>query len=141
MGCGIYWNNKDEEYVLNVTDSTDENGVFQVENARAKTQVSLFKTDEEAKQAVEGAEFGIFTRHDIYNVDGEKIVAAGAQLGTVTTDAAGKAVSDIDFPLMSEGYVPAVDSVTEEVPAGEIHGDVCTLWVYQRPCRPQPSAD
>lgn len=105
------WDNKDEEYVLNATDATGENGVLHVENARAKTQVSLFKSDAATKQAVSGAEFGIFTRHDIYNVDGEKIVDAGTRLGTVTTDADGKAMSDIDFPLMSEGYVaPATES-------------------------------
>lgn len=105
------WDNKDEEYVLNATDATDENGILRVENIRAKTQVSLFKSDAVTKQAVSGAEFGIFTRHDIYNVDGKKIVDAGTRLGTVTTDADGKAVFDIDFPLMSEGYVaPATES-------------------------------
>lgn len=108
------WDNKDEEYVLNATDATDENGVLRVENARAKTQVSLFKSDAATKQAVAGAEFGIFTRHDIYNVDGEKIVDAGTRLGTVTTDADGRAVSNIDFPLMSEGYVaPATGAGVE----------------------------
>lgn len=86
------WNNKDEEYVLNSTDSTDKDGVLHVENARAKTQVSLLKTDEATKQPVEGAEFGIYTRHDIYNVDGEKIVEAGTQLGTMATDKGRKGI-------------------------------------------------
>ena len=108
------WDNKDEEYVLNATDATDENGVLRVENARAKTQVSLLKSDAATKQAVAGAEFGIYTRHDIYNVDGEKIVDAGTRLGTVTTDAEGKAVSDIDFPLMSEEYQAETDSGNNE---------------------------
>ena len=107
------WKNKDEEYVLNATDSTDENGILRVENERAKTQVSLFKTDSDTKQAVEGAEFGIFTRHDIYNVDGKKIVDAGTMLGVVKTDKDGKAVPDIDFPLMSEDYVAVTDSGVE----------------------------
>ena len=107
------WDNKDEEYVINATDSTDENGVLRVENARAKAAVSLLKTDAVTKQAVAGAEFGIYTRHDIYNVDGERIVNAGTMLGTVKTDAEGKAVSDIDFPLMSEGYMAVTDSDAE----------------------------
>lgn len=107
------WNNKDEEHVINATDSTDENGVLRVENARAKAQVSLVKSDAATQQAVEGAEFGIYTRHDIYNVDGERIVAAGTLLGKVTTDAEGKAVSNVDFPLMSEGYVAATNSAVE----------------------------
>lgn len=111
------WDNKDEEYVLNATGTTDENGVLRVENARAKTKVSLLKTDAATKQAVAGAEFGIFTRHDIYNVDGKKIVDAGTMLGTVTTDAEGKAVSDTSLPLMSEGYVAAgVETGKTEIP-------------------------
>lgn len=107
------WKNKDEEYVINATDSTDENGVLRVENERANARVSLFKTDAATKRAVEGAEFGIFTRHDIYNVDGEKIVDAGAMLGMVKTDADGRAIADIDFPLMDEDYVADTDSSVE----------------------------
>lgn len=113
------WKNKDEEYVINATDSTDKNGVLRVENARAKAQVSLSKTDAATKRAVEGAEFGIFTRHDIYNVDGEKIVDAGTMLGMVKTDADGRAIADLDFPLMSEGYAvtgSAVETDKAEVP-------------------------
>ncbi len=116
------WDNKDEEYVLNATDATDEGGVLRVENARAKTQVSLFKSDAATKQAVAGAEFGIFTKHDIFNIDGKKIVDAGTRLGTVTTDAEGKAVSDIDFPLMSEEYQAETDSGNNETPSVENPG-------------------
>lgn len=107
------WNNKDEDYVINATDSTDENSVLRVENDRAKARVSLFKTDAVTKQAVEGAEFGVYTKHDIYNVDGQKIVDAGAMLGMVKTDADGRAVSDVDFPLMDEDYVAVTDSGVE----------------------------
>jgi hypothetical protein len=116
----LTWNNKDEEYVLNATDATDESGVLRVENARAKVQVSLFKSDAATKQAVAGAEFGIYTRHDIFNVDGEKIVDAGTRLGTVTTDTEGKAVSDLDFPLMSAEYQAETDSGNNETPSVEI---------------------
>lgn len=115
----FHWNNKDEEYVLNATDCTNENGVLQVENARAKAMLSLLKTDAVTKKAVEGAEFGIYTRHDIYNVDEERIVDAGTMLGTVTTDAEGKAVSEIDFPLMSQGYVSATDPGMDQDEATE----------------------
>ncbi len=116
------WDNKDEEYVLNTTDATDEGGVLRVENARAKAQISLFKSDAATKQAVAGAEFGIFTKHDIFNIDGEKIVDAGTRLGMVTTDAEGKAVSDIDFPLMSEEYSAETDSGNNETPSVENPG-------------------
>ena len=117
------WDNKDEEYVLNATDATDENGVLRVENARAKTQVSLLKSDAATKQAVAGAEFGIFTKHDIFNIDGKKIVDAGTRLGTVTTDADGRAVSDLDFPLMSKEYQAETDSGNNETPSVENPGE------------------
>ena len=104
------WDNKDEEYVLNATDVTDKNGILHVENTRAKAAVSLLKSDAATKQAVSGAEFGFYTKHDIYNVDGEKIVEAGTKLGTVVTDEDGKAVIDMDLPLMSEGYQVATNS-------------------------------
>lgn len=111
------WDNKDEEYVLNATDVTDENGVLRVENARAKAQVSLFKLDAATKQAVAGAEFGVYTRHDIFNIDGEKIVDAGTRLGTVTTGADGRAVSNLDFPLMSEEYNSGkTETLSVEIP-------------------------
>lgn len=116
------WKNKDEEYVLNATDATDKDGVLNVANARAKTVISLFKTDAATRQAVEGAVFGIFTRNDIYNADGKKIVAGGTQLGTVTTDADGNAKFNLDLPLMSEDYPKvdtdsAVDAEPTETPA------------------------
>lgn len=116
------WKNKDEEYVLNATDATDKDGVLNVANARAKTVISLFKTDAATRQAVEGAVFGIFTRNDIYNADGERIVTAGTQLGTVTTDADGNAKFNLDLPLMSEDYPKvdtdsAVDAEPTETPA------------------------
>lgn len=114
------WNNKDEEYVLNATDVTDQNGVLRVENARAKTAVSLFKADAATRQAVSGAVFGIYTQNDIFNVDGTKIVEAGTMLGTVTTDSEGKATADIDFPLMSEGYATGASETPEaDTPALE----------------------
>ncbi len=113
------WSNKDEEYVLNATDATDKDGVLNAANARAKADVSLFKTDAATKQAVVGAVFGIFSRNDIYNADGEKIVAAGTQLGTITTDAEGKAESDLDLPLMSEDYPKTVTgSAVDAEPSG-----------------------
>lgn len=32
-------------------------------------------------------------------------------------------------------------AISGEVSTGEIHGNYRPLWLYQRPCRPQPSAD
>ncbi len=132
------WKNKDEEYVLNATDATDKDGVLNVANARAKAAISLLKTDAATRQAVEGAVFGIFTRNDIYNADGKKIVAGGTQLGTVTTDADGKAKSDLDLPLMSEHYPKtatdsAVNAEPSEPPAGETVPSFAKLLTLANP--------
>ena len=111
------WKNKDDEFVLNATEATDKDGVLSVENTRAKTAVSLLKFDTVSRKTVKGAEFGIYTKHDIFNADGKKIVEAGTLLGTVTTDAEGKAVTGLDLPLMSEGYVRAEGTGQTEEPA------------------------
>lgn len=132
------WRNKDEEYVLNATDATDKDGILNVANARAKTAISLFKSDAATRQAVGGAVFGIYTRNDIYNADGEKIVAAGTQLGTVTTDADGKAKSDLDLPLMSEDYPKtaadsAVSAEPSETPSVEVLPSLPELLTLANP--------
>lgn len=98
------WQNKDEEYVLDATDTTDENGVLSVVNERAKAAVSLKKTDSQSSKPVEDVIFGIYSKDNIYNAAGEKIVDAGSKLGTVVTDEKGEAVCEMDLPLMSETY-------------------------------------
>lgn len=45
---------------------------------------------------------------------------AGTRLGTVTTGADGRAVSDLDFPLMSEEYPKDIESEDTETPSVEI---------------------
>ncbi len=98
------WDNKDTEAVLNATDATDGTGRLNVKNQRAVPQIRLVKTDAQTKTGVSGAVFGIYTKDAIYNADGRKIVEAGTQLGTMSTDREGKALYSTDLPLMSEGY-------------------------------------
>lgn len=98
------WKDKGDEYVLNSTDSTNESGVMSVKNERARTAVSLCKTDNDSRKPVSGARFAIYSKDAIYNADGERIAEPDLRLGTVETDSEGKADFDLDFPLMSEGY-------------------------------------
>lgn len=101
------WKNMDEEFVLDATGTTDGNGVLHVENERAKAALKLYKGDRANGQPIEGAEFGVFTKDNIYNVDGKKIVDAGTMLTTMKTGENGTAFSDIDLPLMAEAYSTA----------------------------------
>lgn len=98
------WKNSQDVFVLNSTGDTDSEGVLRVENARAKASVELTKQDGRDGAGISGAVFGLYSRNDIYNCDGKKIVEAGSLLDTITTDQDGKAVSVTDVPLMSEGY-------------------------------------
>lgn len=98
------WKDGQDEYVLNSTDATDENGTLNIKNAYAAPSVELLKQDADTKETIEGAVFGLYSKNDIFNIKGEKIVEAGALLATYTTDKDGKIYSDMKLPLMSEGY-------------------------------------
>lgn len=98
------WQDGEDEYVLNSTDATDDKGLIHIKNDFAGTELELIKQDAKTKESIEGAQFALYSKHDIYNYAGEKIVDAGTQLATLTTDEDGRVVSDKKLPLMSELY-------------------------------------
>lgn len=98
------WKNSKDTFVLNTTSATDENGVLAVKNSLANTKVKLVKTDDLTSTGIAGATFGLFTKNDIYNAAGEKIVDAGTKLTEITTDASGCATCDLKVPVMDEKY-------------------------------------
>lgn len=101
------WENSDDEFVVDSTNESDELGVINAVNSLAKTQVSLLKKDDKDEKPIQGAIFGLYTRNDIYNVFGEKIVDAGSQLVTLITGASGNVVCNLQLPIMSENYAEA----------------------------------
>lgn len=109
------WKNGTEEYVLNSTDSTDDQGQLNVNNGLAKPLLHLTKQDRDSKEVVPGTVFGLYTTTPIYNVDGQKIVEADTQLTTVTTGV--DAVIDMDMwlPLMDQGYVTGTAAPIKEM--------------------------
>lgn len=106
------WNNHEDEYVLNSTDATDNKGVMNALNERAKAKLSLQKSDADRQTGISGVVFGVYTKDNIYNAEGEKIVDAGTRLGGLVTDSQGAAVSDLDLPLMDEKYNEKTESVS-----------------------------
>lgn len=98
------WNNSWDEYVINSTDATDKKGILNVWNERAKAAIQIVKSDQQNKTPVSGAVFGVYTRDDIYNADGKRIVKAGTQIGEIMTGEDGMANTTPDLPLMAEGY-------------------------------------
>ncbi len=98
------WVNSKDEFVLNTTNATDKSGVLCVKNSLCDTKVRLLKLDNLTSKGIAGATFGLYTKNDIYNAKGEKIVDADTLLTTIITDASGDAFSTLKVPVMDDKY-------------------------------------
>lgn len=115
------WSNQEDAYVLNSTEATDEDGVLNIKNDRAKTDISIEKKDSVRELGVPDTIFGYYTKNNIYSYDGKLLVEAGEKLTEVKTDEKGKASMTVDVPLMSEGY--DMDAEEEDANEGLNSGD------------------
>jgi uncharacterized surface anchored protein len=97
------WNNKDDEYVFDISENSKD-GKSDIHNDMVKTDITLEKQDSKTNEPVGNAKFGFFSRDNIYDKNGNVIVAAGEKIATVTTDKEGKAKIPFDVPVMDEGY-------------------------------------
>ena len=97
------WNNKDDEYVFDISENSKD-GKIDIYNDMVKTDITLEKQDSKTNEPVGNAKFGFFSRDNIYDKNGNVIVAAGEKIATVTTDKEGKAKIPFDVPVMDEGY-------------------------------------
>lgn len=103
------WNDAKTDVVSNSTKDTDKEGNLNIKNERAKADVEINKKDMTADLGVADTIFNLYTKHDIYNVDGELLLKADELVTTVKTDKNGKASLNTDLPLMSEEYKKADD--------------------------------
>lgn len=103
------WNDSKTDVVSNSTKDTDKEGNLKIKNERAKADVEVSKKDMTADLGVADTVFNLYTKNDIYNVDGEVLLKADELVTTVKTDKNGKASLNTDLPLMSEGYKNAED--------------------------------
>ena len=97
------WNNKDDEYVFDISENSRD-GKIDIHNDMVKTDIILEKQDSKTNEPVGNARFGFYSRDNIYDKNGNVIVAAGEKIATVTTDKEGKAKIPFDVPVMDEGY-------------------------------------
>ena len=67
-----------------------------------KLGVGIYKADEDTKESLYGAKFGLYTSDDIYNADGKLIVTRDTLLAVATTDDTGHANFAVDIALMSK---------------------------------------
>lgn len=97
------WNNKDDEYVFDISENSKD-GKIDIHNDMVKTDITLEKQDSKTNEPVGNTRFGFYSRDNIYDRNGNVIVAAGEKIATVTTDKEGKAKIPFDVPVMDEGY-------------------------------------
>ena len=97
------WNNKDDEYVFDISENSKD-GKIDIHNDMVKTDITLEKQDSKTAVPVGNARFGFYSKDNIYDKNGNVIVAAGEKIATVTTDKEGKAKIPFDVPVMDEGY-------------------------------------
>ncbi|MFQ9116154.1 SpaA isopeptide-forming pilin-related protein, partial [Eubacterium sp.] len=97
------WNNKDDEYVFDISENSKD-GKIDIQNDIVKTDIILEKQDSKTAVPVGNARFGFYSKDNIYDKNGNVIVAAGEKIATVTTDKEGKAKIPFDVPVMDEGY-------------------------------------
>lgn len=64
--------------------------------------VGIYKSDAATDASLGGAKFGLYTKNDIYNVDGKLLVEGDTLLATATTDDTGFANFAVDIALMSK---------------------------------------
>ena len=97
------WNNKDDEYVFDISENSKD-GKIDIYNDMVRTEITLEKQDSKTGEPVGNARFGFYSRDNIYDRNGNVIVAAGEKIATVTTDKEGKAKIPFYVPVMDEGY-------------------------------------
>ncbi|WP_296963562.1 collagen binding domain-containing protein [uncultured Eubacterium sp.] len=102
-GLSFKWNNKDDEYVFDISENSKD-GKIDIHNDMVKTDITLEKQDSKTNEPVGNARFGFYSKDNIYDKNGNVIVAAGEKIATVTTDKEGKAKIPFDVPVMDEGY-------------------------------------
>lgn len=97
------WNNSKDDFVYDV--STQENdGMVQIHNELVGTGINIQKKDSKTEKPIPNAVFGFYSKDNIYDVNGNIVVAADEKICSVTTDAEGKAKIPFNVPLMDEGY-------------------------------------
>ena len=68
-------------------------------NERQKVELTVTKKDKDEDVALFGAEFGLYASEDIYNNEGEIVVAKGTLIEKGTSDATGNVTFKADLPL------------------------------------------
>lgn len=69
-------------------------------NQRQKVNINVIKKDEDDGTKLQGANFGIYAKEDIYNHNNEIIISEGELIQTVISNELGEVHFNVDLPLM-----------------------------------------
>ena len=75
------WNNKADEYVFDISENSKD-GKIDIHNDMVKTDITLEKQDSKTNEPVGNARFGFYSKDNIYDKNGNVIVAAGEKIAT-----------------------------------------------------------
>ncbi len=115
------WEGQTQEFVYNSWwESQSPDGKILFTDWRVKTEqkedsgilgIGVFKEDTDTKEPVAGAVYGLYTKDDIYDAQGERIAQAGELLAmSEPTDDEGFAGFSVDVPLRAEDWSEGVMS-------------------------------
>lgn len=93
----------ENEYVLTEEDLAD--GI----HPQYKAGEKVYKVNDEILW-LKGAKFALYSKDDIYNADGKKIVNADQELAVATTDGLGFASFNVDIPYLSKHYELTIEN-------------------------------
>lgn len=93
-------------------DQPDEERHPDSEENQWKLGVGIYKADKDTGASLRGAKFGLYTTDNIYNVDGQLLVAKDTLLATATTDSTGHSNFAVDIALLSKWTDPAAKDDT-----------------------------
>lgn len=100
-GKGTIENPEDPEHptIEEVEDEAEKEIVIKHKEANESTQLGVYKTDEETKEAIKGAVFGLYTAEDIVDANNKVLVAEDTLIERATTNQEGYARFIADLPL------------------------------------------
>lgn len=75
------------------------------QNNRQKVKVTVLKKEKDTERVLAGGIFGLFTREDIKNVDGDVLMEADTLIELKTTDENGQITFTADLPIDGNYYV------------------------------------
>lgn len=91
--------NPEQPIIEEVEDESEKEIVIKDKDTNESKQLGVYKTDEETKEMIQGAVFGLYTAEDIVGINNEILIAKDTLIERATTNQEGYAKFTADLPL------------------------------------------